>query len=222
MRHECFGCCARSARGRPLYFAARARTRIFVGRGREPVTLPETSKCKSGLETWSTTQSTWDPSGSALCPHSLLTYPCQTFQRVIPENPPTRLSLFPKRCSGDFSVSSDHVFASFLEGEKTERPTTLESVDPDERTVEKVKTRNRFDRGQLLRGWVSFALFLLTKFFVVVVAWYAFINLNLKCFTWATRWFKGVCRARGAQGGKQFAKSSSFFACFVCSLKVFW
>lgn len=83
MLHECFGCCARSARGRPLYFAARAKARIFVGRGREPVTLPETSKCKSGLETWSTTQSTWDPSGSARCPPLLLNISLSTLSSAL-------------------------------------------------------------------------------------------------------------------------------------------
>lgn len=165
MRHERFGCCARSACGRPLYFAVRARTRIFVGRGREPVTLPETSKCKSGLETWSTTQSTWDPSGSALCPNSLLTYPCQHFSARYTWKSSNAFIIVPEKMFGWFFSVIWSRFCIVLEGEKIERPTTLKSVDPDELTGEKVKTCNRFDRGQLLWGWVSFALFLSSFFF---------------------------------------------------------
>lgn len=141
MRRESFGCYARSARGRPLYFAARAKTWIFVGRGREPVTSTETSSCESAVETWNTTQSTWDPSGSSLCPLlplniSLSTlfsaFYLNTLQRIVPQN---MLEWF-------LSVSSSR-FCIVLEGENIGRPTTLTSVDPDERTGEKV-TRNRF------------------------------------------------------------------------------
>lgn len=75
-------------------------------------------------------------------PHSLLTYPCVHFSARFTWIPCNALS--PKTCSSDFWVSTDSSrFCTVLEGENIGRPTTLKSVDPDERTGEKV-TRNRF------------------------------------------------------------------------------
>lgn len=211
MRHECFGCCARSARGRPLYIAARARTRIFVGRGREPVTLPETSKCKSGLETWSTTQSTWDPSGSALCPPLPLNISLSTLFSALYLKILQRVH----HCSRkDVRVIFQCHLITFLHrfrgGENRETHNTQVCWSGwtnwwKSKNSQQIWSRTTSQRLSKFRS-------LLIKFFV---AWYAFINLDLKCFTWATRWFKGVCRARGAQGGKQFAKS-----CFFCVLRM--
>lgn len=98
-------------------------------------------QCESAVETWSTTQSTWDPSGSSLCPPLPLNISLSTLFSAFYLNTLQRIVL--KNMFEWFLSVNSSRFCIVLEGENIGRPTTLKSVDPDERTGEKV-TRNRF------------------------------------------------------------------------------
>lgn len=162
------------------------------------------------LKTWSATQSTWDPSGYALCPHSLRTNPCQHFSARYTSKPRNAFSGIPEKMFGWFLSL---IWPRFRRGEYRETHNTQVCWSGwtncwKSKNSQQILPLDNFSGAE----WVSLSSCQVLLHDMLLNIFY------LKCFA---RWVKGVCRVRGAQGSKHFAKSGTF-ACCICRLKVLW